>query len=77
MYGVLISSYPDQEGKMLPRPNSNFCRQLKKKKIGRLSVQPGLRGSNDLHVGRNMATFQFFQSGWAKDLSAPLYRTGN
>ena len=28
-----------------------------------LSVQPGLRGSNDLRVGRNMATFQvFFQS---------------
>ena len=36
-------------------------------------VQPGLRGSND-RVGRNMATFQlFFQSGRAKDLSAPLY----
>jgi len=29
-----------------------------------LSVQPGLRGSNDLSVGRKMATFQlFFQSG--------------
>jgi len=28
-----------------------------------LSVQPGLRGSNDLRVGRKMATFQlFFQS---------------
>ena len=39
-----------------------------------LSVQPGLRGSNDLRVGRKMATFQlFFQSGRAKDLSAPLY----
>ena len=25
-----------------------------------LSVQPGLRGSNDLRVGRKMATFQFF-----------------
>jgi len=38
-----------------------------------LSVQPGLRGSNDLHVGRKMATFQlFFQSGLTKDLSAPL-----
>jgi len=32
-------------------------------KIGRLSVQPGLRVSNDLRVGRKMATFQlFFQS---------------
>ena len=38
-----------------------------------LSVQPGLRGRNDLHVGRKMATFQLlFQSGRAKDLSAPL-----
>jgi len=27
-----------------------------------LSVQPGLRGSNDLRVGRKMATFQFFFS---------------
>ena len=25
-----------------------------------LSVQPGLRGNNDLRVGRKMATFQFF-----------------
>jgi hypothetical protein len=40
----------------------------------RLSVQPGLRGSNDLHVRRKMAIFQlFFQSDRAKDLSAPLY----
>ena len=36
---------------------SNFCKPLKKK-IGRLSVQPGLRGSNDLRVGRKMANFQ-------------------
>jgi hypothetical protein len=40
-----------------------------------LSVQPGLRGSNDLRVGRKMATFQsIFQLGRAKDLSAPLYK---
>ena len=25
-----------------------------------MSVQPGLRGRNDLHVGREMATFQLF-----------------
>jgi len=31
---------------------SNFCKPLKKKKFRRLSVQPGLRGSNDLCVGR-------------------------
>jgi len=32
-----------------------------------------LRGSNDLHVGREVANFQLlFQSGRAKDLSASL-----
>jgi hypothetical protein len=41
-----------------------------------LSFQPGLRRSNDLRFGRKMATFQlFFQSGRAKDLSAPPYWT--
>jgi len=41
---------------------SNVCKPLKKK-IRRLSVPPGLRGSNDLRVGRKMAIFQlFFQS---------------
>jgi len=55
-----------------------------------LSVQPGLRGSNDLRVGRKMATFQmFFQSreqdvvrrgqirwiGWAiKTLETQVYQ---
>ena len=71
---VQISPQPDQEGNKLQRPNSIFRKPLKKKKIRRLSVQPGLRGSNDLRVGRKMATFQlFFQSDRAKDLSAPLY----
>ena len=41
---------------------SNFCKPGQKKKFRRLSVQPGLRGSND-RVGRKTATFQlFFQS---------------
>jgi len=41
---------------------SHFYKLLKKK-IRRLSVQPGLRGSNDLRAARKMATFQlFFQS---------------
>ena len=40
---------------------SNFCKPLKKK-IRRLSSQPGLRGSNDLRVGWKMATFQLFSS---------------
>ena len=39
-----------------------------------LSVQPGLRGKNDLRIERKMATFQlFFQLGRAKDLTAPLF----
>ena len=49
-----------------------FCKPLKNN-TERLSVQPDLRSSNDLRVGRKMATFQlFFQSGRAKDLSALL-----
>ena len=41
---------------------SNACKPLKKK--NRISsIQPGLRNSNDIRVGRKMATFQlFFQS---------------
>ena len=39
----------------------NFCKPLKK--FRRISVQPGLRGSNYLRFGRKMTTFQlFFQS---------------
>ena len=37
---------------------SNFCLLLKK--FRRMSVQPGIRGSNDLRVGRKMTTFQLF-----------------
>jgi len=48
--------------------------QATQKKFRKFSVQPGLRGSNDLRVGQKVATFQlFFQSGRVKDLSAPLY----
>ena len=44
-----------------------------KKKFSSLSVQPDLRGNNELRVGRKMATlFLFFQSSRVKDLSAPL-----
>ena len=41
---------------------SNFCKPLKKKKFRRLSVEPGLRGSNYLRVGRKMAEFLLFFS---------------
>jgi len=48
--------------------------QATQKKLRNLSVQPGLRGSDDRRVERKMATFQlFFQLGRAKDLSVPLY----
>jgi len=41
----------------------SYLLQAIQKKFRWLSVQPGLRGSNDLRVGRNMVTCQlFFQS---------------
>jgi len=40
---------------------SNFCKPLKKK-FRRFSIQPVLRSSSDLHVGRKMVTFQLFLS---------------
>ena len=39
---------------------SKFCKPLKK--IINLSVQPGLRGRNDIRVGKKMATLRFFLS---------------
>ena len=49
-----------------------YILQATQKQFRMLSVQPGLRVSNDRCVGRKMATFQlFFYSGWTKDLSAP------
>ena len=36
--------------------------QATQKKFRRLSAQPDFRGSNDLHVGRKIATFQWFFS---------------
>ena len=40
-----------------------------------MPVQPDLCGSNDLRIGRKIATFQlFFQSGQAKNLSAFVFR---
>ena len=43
-------------------PCTDFCKPPQKM-FRKVSVQPGLRGSNDLRFGRKMATFQlFFQS---------------
>ena len=59
-YGIYSTYSPRSSIHFLVRC-SNFCKPLKK--FRSLSVQPGLRGSNDLRVGRKMTTFQlFFQS---------------
>jgi len=63
-----------QPGRKQATATKLYLLQATQKNFRNLSVQPGLRGSNYLRVGRKMATFQlFFQSGRAKDLSAPLY----
>ena len=47
--------------------------QATQKQFRNLYVQPGVRGSNEIRVGRKMATFQLFiQSARDKDLSANL-----
>ena len=48
-----------RQGNKLEWPNSDFCKPLKKNSEGCPS-KPGLRSSNDLCVGRKMATFQLF-----------------
>ena len=57
--GIYSTHFPRRSVHFLPRC-SNFCKPLKNKKIRKLSVQPGLRGSNDLRVGQKIATFQLF-----------------
>ena len=70
--GVLISPQPDQEGNKLQRPNCNFCKPLKKNKSESCP-------SNQVSAAAMTASDEkwrpfncFFQSGWAKDLSAPV-----
>jgi hypothetical protein len=53
----IYSTYSPQSSIHFLAHCSNFCQPLKKK-FRKLSVQPGLCGSNDLHVGWKMATFQ-------------------
>ena len=55
----IYSTYSARTSKHILARCSNFCKPLKKK-IRLLSVQPGLRGSNDLRVGRKMANFHRF-----------------
>jgi hypothetical protein len=57
----IYSTYSQQSSIRFLARCSNFCMPLKKIRI--LSIQPGLQGSNDLRLGRKIATFQlFFQS---------------
>ena len=56
---MLISPQPDQERSKLQRPNSNFCKPLKKKNKNFVRPTRSPR-QQDLRVGRKMATFRFF-----------------
>ena len=55
----IYSTYSPRSSKHLLARCPNLCKPLKKT-ISKLSVQPGIRGSADLRVGRKMAKFQFF-----------------
>jgi len=55
----IYSTYSPRSSRHFLTRCSNFCKPLKKKST-RLSVQPGLRGSNDLCVGRKMGTSLLF-----------------
>ena len=58
----IYSTYSPQSSIHFLTRCSNICKPFKKK-FRRLSIQPGLCCSNDLHVGQKTATFQlFFQS---------------
>ena len=56
----ICSTYSQRSSMHFLARCSNLYKPLKK--FRRLSVQPGLRFSNDLRVGRKMATFQLFFS---------------
>jgi len=51
-------------GRKQARATKLWLLQATQKKFKRLSVQPGLCSSNDLHVGRKMANFQLFFFCW-------------
>jgi len=70
---VLISPYPDQEGNNRQRPNSNFSKPLKKISERCPSNQVSAAAMT-CASDEKRRLFNFFQPGWAKDLSAPLYK---
>ena len=72
--GVLISPYPNHERNKLQRPNSNFCKPLKKNNSegcpsNQVSAAAMTSASDEIWRTFNC----FFQSGRAKDLSVTLY----
>ena len=71
--GVLISPYPYQKGNKLKRPNSNFCKPLKNNSEGCPSNQVSAAAMTSASDEKWRNFNCFFQSGQAKDLSAPLY----
>ena len=70
---MLISPQPDQEGNKLQRPNFNFCKPLKKNSEGCPSNQVSVAAMTSALDEKWRLFTCFFQSGQAKDLSAPLY----
>jgi len=60
-YRVLISPYPDQEGNKLQRPNSNFCKPLKRK-FRNLSVQQVSAAAMTSASDEKWRPFNFFFS---------------
>ena len=69
--GVLISPQPYQEGNKLERPNCKFCKPLKKNSGSCPSNQVSAAAMT-FASDEKWRPFHFFQSGRAKDLSAPL-----
>ena len=67
-------TYLARPGRKQATATKLYLLQATQKQFRSLSVQPGLRGINDLRVRRKVVTFQwFFQTDRAKDLSTPLY----
>ena len=76
---MLISPQPDHEGNKLQPPNYNFCKPLKKNNSeGCPSNQVSAAAVTSASDEKWLAFNCLFQSGQAKDLSAPLqYKQSN
>ena len=72
MHHYRSADKPDQEGNKLQRPNSNFRKPLKKYSEGFPSKQVFAAAMTSASDEEYRPFNCFFQSGRAKDLSAPL-----